>query len=172
MLVPVRVHNEEVRANRLMVTTRYRTLVDALFSAPSDRPFVTAWIDEDEQQTVTFGEFRQRAQVQAQLLRSNGIVVGDRVILIMPQGIPLMAAFAGAMLLGAVPAILAYPNFKVEPSKYRFGLAGVTANLRAKAVVIDDEFPDDLLGHVSFGEETKLLRAAREQAPRFPDRTA
>ncbi len=49
-----------------MVTTRYRTLVDALFSAPSDRPFVTAWIDEDEQQTVTFGEFRQRAQVQAQ----------------------------------------------------------------------------------------------------------
>ncbi len=148
-----------------MVTTRYRTLVDALFSAPSDRPFVTAWIDEDEQQTVTFGEFRQRAQVQAQFLRSNGITVGDRVILIMPQGIPLMAAFAGAMLLGAVPAILAYPNFKVEPSKYRFGLAGVTANLQAKAVVIDDEFPDDLLGHVSFGEQTKLLRAAGEQAP-------
>ena len=99
---------------------------------------MTAWIDEDEQETATFGEFRRMARVQALLLRDNGVSVGDRVVLIMPQGIPLMATFAGAMLLGAVPAILAYPNFKVEPSKYRFGLAGVTANLHAKVVVIDN----------------------------------
>ena len=141
------------------VTIKYRTLVDALLSAPADWPFVTDWIDEDEQKTATFGEFRGMARVQALLLKDNGVSVGDRVVLIMPQGIPLMSTFAGAMLLGAVPAILAYPNFKVEPSKYRFGLAGVTANLRAKAVVIDNEFPDDLLGHVTLGE-ARLLRAA------------
>ena len=134
-------------------------MVDALLSAPSDRPFVTAWIDEDEQETATFGEFRRMAQTQALLLKDNGVSVGDRVVLIMPQGIPLMATFVGAMLLGAVPAILAYPNFKVEPSKYRFGLAGVTANLHARVVVIDNEFPDDLLGHVSLGD-ARLLRAA------------
>ena len=52
-----------------------------------------------------------------------------------------MTIFVGAMMLGAVPAFLAYPNFKVEPSKYRSGLAGVTANLSAKVVVIDKEFP-------------------------------
>jgi fatty-acyl-CoA synthase len=144
----------------LPVTTKYRTLVDALLSAPADRPFVTAWIDEDEQQTATFGEFRRMARVQALLLQDNGVSIGDRVVLIMPQGIPLMATFVGAMLLGAVPAILAYPNFKVEPSKYRFGLAGVTANLHAKVVVIDNEFPNDLLGHVSLGE-ARLLRAAQ-----------
>src|SRR5271157_5582783 len=142
----------------LMVTTKYRTLIDALLSAPAGRPFVTAWIDEDEQETVTFGEFCRMARVQARLLKDNGVSVGDRAVLIMPQGIPLMATFVGAMLLGAVPAILAYPNFKVEPSKYRFGLAGVTANLRAKVVVIDSQFPDDLLGHVSLGD-ARLLRA-------------
>ena len=141
------------------VTTKYRTLVDALLSAPANQPFVTAWIDEDEQETATFGEFRRMARLQALLLKDNGVSVGDRVVLIMPQGIPLMAAFVGAMLLGAVPAILAYPNFKVEPSKYRFGLAGVTANLRAKVVVIDSQFPDDLLGHVSLGD-ARLIRAA------------
>ena len=101
--------------------------------------------------------------MQARLLKENGVSAGDRVVLIMPQGIPLMTAFVGAMLLGAVPAILAYPNFKVEPSKYRFGLAGVTANLRAKVVVIDNEFPNDLLGHVSLGE-ARLLRAADTRA--------
>jgi len=147
----------------LPVTTKYRTLVDALLSAPADRPFVTAWIDEDEQETATFGEFRHMAQVQALLLKDNGVSAGDRVVLIMPQGIPLMATFVGALLLGAVPAILAYPNFKVEPSKYRFGLTGVTANLHAKAVVIDNEFPDDLLGHVTLGE-ARLLRAANAGA--------
>jgi fatty-acyl-CoA synthase len=141
------------------VTTKYRTLVDALLSAPAEQPFVTAWIDEDEQETATFGEFRRMARLQALLLKGSGVSVGDRVVLIMPQGISLMATFVGAMLLGAVPAILAYPNFKVEPSKYRFGLAGVTANLRAKVLVIDNQFPDDLLSHVSLGD-ARLIRAA------------
>ena len=144
----------------MMLTRKYQTLVDALYAAPDERPFVTHWIDEDEQERVTFGEFRHRAQAQAAMLNQEGVESGDRVVLIMPQGIPLMTAFAGAMMLGAVPAILAYPNFKVDPAKYRFGLQGVTANLRAKVVVIDGDFPDDLLEHVAFSGDTKLVRAA------------
>ena len=62
----------------------------------------------------------------------HGVVRGDRVVIIMPQSIAAMTSFSGAMMLGAVPAFLAYPNFKIEPVKYRSGLAGVTANLRAK----------------------------------------
>src|SRR6202012_1236302 len=107
-----------------------------------------------------FGEFRHRAELDAAFLQENGVVSGDRVVLIMPQGIALMTAFAGAMLLGAIPAILAYPNFKVDAAKYRFGLRGVTANLRARAVVIDSDFPADLLEHVTFEDGTQLLRAA------------
>lgn len=123
------------------------------------RPFITAWIDEDDNETVTFGEFRHRARLKAAALAHEGVVQGDRVVLIMPQGIPAMTTFVGAMMLGAVPAFLAYPNFKVEPSKYRSGLAGVTANLSAKAVVIDANFPDEMLGCVSLESETILLRA-------------
>jgi len=140
--------------------TRFRNLIDPLGAAPADRPFVTAWIDEDERETVTFAEFRRRARLQAKVFRDHGVTVGDRVIVIMPQGISAMTAFVGTMMLGAVPAFLAYPNFKVDSSKYRSGLAGVTANLKAKAVVIDQEFPDDMLGHVSLSEETRLLRAS------------
>jgi fatty-acyl-CoA synthase len=138
---------------------RFRNLIDALDAAPASRPFVTAWIDEDEQETVTFAEFRRRARLHAEILHDHGMTAEDRVVIIMPQGIPAMTTFVGAMMLGAVPAFLAYPNFKVEPSKYRSGLAGVTKNLTAKAVVIDNEFPDDMLGYVSLSDETKLLRA-------------
>jgi fatty-acyl-CoA synthase len=139
--------------------TQFRTLIDALDAAPGDRLFVTAWIDEDEREDVTFADFRRRSQVQAALLRDHHVTAGDRVVLIMPQGIPTMTTFVGAMLLGAAPAILAYPNFKVDADKYRKGLAGVTANLAAKVVVIDQEFPEDLLGHVHLGNGTELIRA-------------
>jgi fatty-acyl-CoA synthase len=142
---------------------RFRNLIEALDEAPAERPFVTAWIDEDEQETVTFAEFRRRARRQASMLRGHGVENGDRVIIIMPQDIAAMTTFVGAMMLGAVPAFLAYPNFKVEPAKYRFGLAGVSKNLSAKAVVIDEEFPEEMLGHVSLSEGTKLIRAGAER---------
>jgi acyl-CoA synthetase (AMP-forming)/AMP-acid ligase II len=144
---------------------QFCNLVDAVNAAPADRDFITHWIDEDERETVNFGEFRRRARLQARVLCGQGVTRGDRVVVIMPQGIPAMATFVGAMILGAVPAFLAYPNFKVEPSKYRSGLIGVTANLGAKVVVIDEKFPDEMLGHVSLGEETTLLRA-RSDGPR------
>lgn len=142
-----------------------RNLIEALDAAPADRPFVTAWIDEDECETVTFSEFRQSARLQAGVLHDHGVTVGDRVVVIMPQGIPSMTAFIGAMMLGAVPAFLAYPNFKVQPLKYSSGLAGVTANLQAKAVVVDHEFSDDMLAYVALKAQTTLLRASSDRIP-------
>ena len=138
----------------------FLNIIEALEAAPAERPFVTDWVDEETSDTVSFGEFRRRARLQASVLHAHAVRLGDRVIIVMPQGIPSMAVFVGAMMLGAVPAFLAYPNFKVEPSKYRYGLAGVTANLSAKVVVIDEEFPDDMLGYVSLKEGTELIRAS------------
>jgi fatty-acyl-CoA synthase len=141
----------------------YVNLIEALEAAPADRPFITVWLDEDDHETATFGEFRSLARVEAAALAHECIRPGDRVVILMPQGIPAMTTFVGAMMLGAVPAFLAYPNFKVEASKYRSGLAGVTANLSAKAVVIDESFPDEMLECVSLASETKLLRAKHKR---------
>jgi fatty-acyl-CoA synthase len=141
----------------------YANLIEALEAAPADRPFITVWIDEDDHGTVTFGEFRRRARRDAAVLAREGVAQGDRVVLIMAQGINAMTAFIGAMMLGAVPAFLAYPNFKVEPSKYRSGLAGVTANLSAKAVVIDENFPDEMLECVSLKSNAALVRTSQSK---------
>ena len=142
----------------------FLTLLDALEAAPADRVFVTEWEDEDERKTLTFGEFRDRSRFQAQLLHAQGLQPGDRVVIVMPQGTAAMAAFVGAMMLGGVPAFLAYPNFKVDPAKYRSGLQGVTANLGAKFVAIDNEFPDEMLGCVSLSGETLVLRTSEGSA--------
>lgn len=119
---------------------RFRNLIPALNAVSADRPFITAWTDEDESEAVTFEEFRRCACVQAELLREHGLAADERVVIILPQGIPAMTPFVGAMMLGAIQVFLAYPNFKVEPSKYSSRVAGVTANLRAKSVVIDEIF--------------------------------
>src|ERR1044071_7871560 len=97
--------------------SRYETLLDALAAAPAERPFVTMYQPDEEpsEETLTFGAFRARAEAYAALYAARGLVPGDTVVLIMPQGIPLMAAFAGAMWLGVVPTILAYPTFKIDP---------------------------------------------------------
>ena len=153
-----------VRGYNLGTVTSFCHLIEALEAAPADREFVTHWIAEDEQERLTFGEFRARAHQQASVLQEEGVAAGDRVVILMPQGIPAMTVFAGAMMLGAVPAFLAYPNFKVEASKYRSGLAGVTANLAAKLIVIDEDFPQELLGHVSLGEHSRLLRSCAVDA--------
>jgi len=136
----------------------YSTLTDAMLAAPPDRPFVTMWHDEDEIETVTFGEFARLARLQAGDFILHGLEPGNTIILIMPQGIPLMISFAAAMLVGAVPSIMAYPNFKVEPSKYRFGLAGASKNLKARLIVLDEGFPADLLSYVTGGDGAKIIR--------------
>jgi acyl-CoA synthetase (AMP-forming)/AMP-acid ligase II len=147
-------------ASQLPVSIPFATLTEALAAAPEVQPFVTMWLDQDDERTFSFGEFRRWSNSQAARFSSHGLGKGDTVILIMPQGVALMAAFAGAMLLGAVPAILAYPTFKVEPAKYRFGLKGVSANLNAKLVVVDDLFPDEFLESVSLGHQSKLFRVS------------
>jgi acyl-CoA synthetase (AMP-forming)/AMP-acid ligase II len=69
-----------------------------------------------------------------------------------------MAGFAGALLLGAVPTILAHPTFKIDPAKYRHGLAGVTRNIGARLVVLDRGFPAELLQHITGHLESTLAR--------------
>jgi len=144
--------------------TNYENIVVALASAPAEKPFITEWHDERDHTSVTFGEFRQRAQSLVFFLKREGLRPGDRIVLVMPQGILLMAAFAGAMMLGAVPAILAYPNCKADPAKYRQGLRGVTANLRAPFLLVDANFPGPFLADLHLDPATKLLHAPTEIA--------
>ncbi len=153
------------RDERPKLRLPFRSLPDALYAAPSAKPFVIMWHGEDDIESVTFGEFTGRALRQSGFLQSQGVKTGDTVILIMPQGIGLMAAFLGAMLLGAVPAILPYPSFKFEPAKYRFGLKGVSTNLKARLIVVDKEFPEEMMLHVSVEGDARYVRCQSEGAP-------
>jgi len=51
-------------------------------------PSSTYWVDEDERETVTFGEFScPRPPSGLYFFTRNGVAIGERVVIIMPQGI-------------------------------------------------------------------------------------
>jgi fatty-acyl-CoA synthase len=142
----------------------FQTIPEALEAAPAQRTFATMWNDEDDIQSITFGEFRRNAQSQAAHLRARGLREGQTVILVIPQGITLMTTFAAVMFAGGVPAILAYPNFKVDPAKYRLGLTGVSANLKASVIIVDEDFPAELLQDLELAEGREVLRNLADAA--------
>ena len=152
----------------------YETLLDAIATAPRERPYVTTWHpDQDpEFETFTFGQFLDLAQRFATLYRDHGVEPRDTVVLIMPQGVPLMAGFVGAMLLGAIPTILAYPTFKIDPEKYQHGLSGVTRNIEARIVVLDRDFPPELLGHIATHGDTRVVQVDERTFEPFGERLA
>ncbi len=65
----------------------------------------TAMIVEDDvlgTTAITYGQLADRTSQFAQLLRKNGIVPGDRVLIRLPNGIDYPTAFLGAMKAGCI----------------------------------------------------------------------
>jgi long-chain acyl-CoA synthetase len=73
-----------------------RILSDAA-TAHGDRPALVG-----EPGTVTYAELDRRAAVAAAMLRARGVGVGDRVALKLPNGPAFVAAYFGALRLGAI----------------------------------------------------------------------
>ena len=142
----------------MIIPASFRTLVETLDVAPPDRLFLLEWHDEKDQIAATFGDFRRQSWKYAAFLKHQGVQCGDRVVFVMPQGIALMAAFMGSMMLGALPAILAYPNHKVDSVKYSSGLRGVSDNLKAPYILVDENFPEELTSDLSTSITTKIVR--------------
>jgi acyl-CoA synthetase (AMP-forming)/AMP-acid ligase II len=151
-----------------MSDLRHRTLVEAFRSGDPGRRFLTFWrpAADPNEETYTFGGFLELAARFAGRFAQDGAGKGDRVILVMPPGPEVMAAFAGAMFLNAVPTILAYPNFKIDPGKYAHGLRGVIENLSAHLVVLHKDFPGDLRAKVAAAAGgARIVSSALSDAP-------
>ena len=66
---------------------------------------------EDELERMTFGELRERSLRVAAAL-SAGCQVGDRALIVLPQGLAFLVAFFGCLYAGVVPVPASVPNRK------------------------------------------------------------
>jgi acyl-CoA synthetase (AMP-forming)/AMP-acid ligase II len=86
---------------------------------------------------VTYGELRMLAQSAGAELLEAGCRAGDRVAVLLPHSERLIATFFGALYIGAVPAIVAWPTTKMDPDKYARNLAAVLHSLHADLLVTE-----------------------------------
>jgi len=74
----------------------------------------------------TRGELVRAAELFATALTSSGIAKGDVCAIIARHNSLLYPLYLGCVCAGAIPAILAYPNPRLHPEKFREGLQGMS----------------------------------------------
>ena len=109
-------------------------VTEILAASKSDRPIV--WRAADGQDDV-----HPRAAIVdaacrcAAGLQQQGVEPGQIVALVMPQGIELIQAWLGCLIMGAIPTILAPPSERQPLDLWRLNLRHIVTYTRARALV-------------------------------------
>lgn len=96
-----------------------------------------------DEQTRTLGALWQRAQAIRLALEQRGLAPGRVVILILPTGPELVAAYFGVLLAGGVPGLVATPSNRVaNHGVYASRVGAILANAAAHALYCDAGIAD------------------------------
>src|SRR5688572_11645014 len=104
-----------------------KTVVDILGMAAVRRPGEVAirFVGEDGVEPTTYHQLWQSARSVAARLRGDGLVEGDRVLLILPTGRPFVEHFFGVLMAGGIPVPLAPPASLVKLEAWRETLRAI-----------------------------------------------
>ncbi len=90
-----------------------------------DSVAIVHWRADSPSRHWTWGELVHSAQFFAAALTDSGISKGDVCAIIARHNPLLYPVYMGCVCAGAIPAILAYPNPRLHPEKFREGLQGM-----------------------------------------------
>src|SRR5687767_48585 len=79
----------------------------------------------DEPAVWTWRRLWNAALAYRDRLASEGVHPGDVCALILRHDARFVPLYLGVALAGALPAVLAYPNSRLHPDKFRHGLSGM-----------------------------------------------
>jgi len=114
-----------------------------------------------EEQHRTLGELWRRAQAIRALLEARRLEPGRVVILILPTGPELVAAYFAVLLAGGVPGLVATPSNRVaDHDVYAARVGAILANASAHSLYCTPE-----LAKIFGGERSALLAGAALLGP-------
>jgi acyl-CoA synthetase (AMP-forming)/AMP-acid ligase II len=91
-----------------------------------DRDAIIHWVADEEPFRWTFSSLVNEAEQLAAMLVDRGIRKGDVCAIILRHNRHLYPLYLACVGVAAIPAILAYPNPRLHPDKFREGLAGMS----------------------------------------------
>jgi acyl-CoA synthetase (AMP-forming)/AMP-acid ligase II len=93
---------------------------------------------------ITFGELMCGSAGYSHALAAAGVQPGEVVVLILNHSKDLVYAFYGAVLHGAIPAIMPFLTEKLSPDYYRASLAALFEITSPAAVITYPEFVEEV----------------------------
>ena len=92
----------------------------------SDRDAIIHWNAGEEPYRWTFQTLLETAKKFSVRIKEAGIKTGDVCAIIMHHNPMFYPLYLGISRIGALPAILAYPNPRLHPDKFRQGIEGMS----------------------------------------------
>ena len=95
---------------------------------------------------LSYDRLLQNAAGVAQMLNSQAILAGEVVILVQQHGQALVNSFFGAMLHGAIPAIMPFLTRKLSPEKYQQDIRALMTITQPAAILTETAFLELMQG--------------------------
>jgi fatty-acyl-CoA synthase len=108
--------------DRKLLGTRWLRLAEE----NPDADAVVHWVTGEEPFRWSRGALLDAASGYARLLREHGVKSGEVCAIFIRHHRDFYPLYLGVSLMGALPAVLAYPNPRLHPDKFRDGIAGMS----------------------------------------------
>lgn len=141
------------------------TLVELLLSRAGLRPDRVAaryLFDDRVPIELTFAEIVAESRHQAASLSDRGVTRNELVLIALPHDPHQLTALLGAMWLGAVPALLPYPNPRLDPVHYWTNLERLVSASRPVALVTDEDLALTAGDQLSGWRSLRILTTGRD----------
>lgn len=91
-----------------------------------DKDAIVHWVAGEEPFRWTFSSIIKAAESFAVGLKKRGVQKGDVCATVMRHNKDFYPIYLGISSIGAIPAVLAYPNPRLHPDKFRQGIEGMS----------------------------------------------
>jgi acyl-CoA synthetase (AMP-forming)/AMP-acid ligase II len=141
-----------------------RVLAETYRQSP-DKTALHLLFSREPDRSLSYAELLSGAAGTARALEQAGIQPGEVVILILPHGENLVYGFWGAVLHGAVPAIMPFLTEKLSPEHYRASLRSLFAITAPSAVITYAIFLEEVQAAVNNSQQEAVNPSQPEVKP-------
>jgi fatty-acyl-CoA synthase len=134
--------------------TTFPERLKALHSTP-ERIAVTLQFSNPDDLPITINQLMRGAGSYAGALAKAGIQPGEVVVLILQHGEPLVYAFWGAILHGAIPSIMPFLTEKLAPERYRADLSALISVTQPAGIITYPEFEVEVRSALKEGDSVR-----------------
>ncbi|MBE0684659.1 MAG: AMP-binding protein [Anaerolineaceae bacterium] len=150
----------------------FSEVLQSAYQSKPDQVIITLQQAGFPDRPITYKDLLEGATSYAQTFARQGIQPGEVVILILQHGLDLVYAFWGAVLHGAVPAIMPYLTEKLLPERYRHDLEALISVTQPTAIVTYPDFETEVRPALKSGDSVRsLILSDSIEAPCEPDFT-